>query len=115
MRYLYIICILLLQFARGFAADAGTPLPVKEVSHNKTASLSANDQLHDEAAEVARSIQFSCVVFNARIHRDTEGLVATGYMSDYIADDLRKRNNVFSISHFTPLNRLLLFPKHYFW
>jgi hypothetical protein len=114
VRYLFIIYLLLLQFAGGFAADAKAPAPVKEVSHGKNASLSANDLLHNQAAEVVRSIQFSCVVFNAH-HRDIEGLVAASYLSDYIADDLRKRNNVFSIAHCTHLKRLLLFPKHYFW
>jgi hypothetical protein len=114
VRYLYIISILLLQFAGSFAADAKAPLPVKEVSHGKTASLSSNDLLHDQAAEVVRSIQFSCIVFNAH-HRDIEGLVAAACQSDYRADDLRKRNNVFSIAQWTPLKRLLLFPKHYFW
>ncbi len=114
MRYFYVLSILLLQFAGSFAADAKAPMPVKEVSHNKTASLSSNDLLPDQAAEVVRSIQFSCIVFNAH-HRDIEGLVASGCMSNYIADDLRKRNNVFSVAYFTPLKRLLLFPKHYFW
>ncbi len=114
MRYLCIICIFLLQFAQSFAADAKAPLPAKEVSH-KTASLSANDLLHDHAAEVVRSIQFNCIVFKVRDQRITEGLLPSGNLSNYIAGDLRKYNNVFSTFHWTPFNRLLLFPKHYFW
>jgi hypothetical protein len=115
VRYIYIICIFLLQFAGSLTAAAEAPLPVKEVSHNKTASLSANDLLHHPAAEIVRSIQFNCIAFNARDQRDTEQLISSGYLSDYIGDHLRKRNIVFSFSHFTHLNRLLLFPNHYFW
>ena len=109
-----IICLLFLQFAQRATAEEAS-LPVKEVSHNKTASIFANDQLHHHAAEVVRSIQFNCVIYNARDHRATEAFVSSAYGSDYIADDLRKRNNVLPISHWTPLTRLLLFPKHYFW
>lgn len=91
-------------------------MPVKEVSHNnKAACLYANDLLHDQAAEVVRSIQFNCIVFNARDHRNNEGLLSLHHLSDNIGNDLRKRINDSSISHWTPLIRLLLFPNHYFW
>jgi hypothetical protein len=95
---------------------AEAALPVKEVSHNKKAAcLYANDLFHDQAAEVARTIQFSCIVFNARDHRANEGMLSLNHLSDPIASDLRKCINDSSISHFTPLVRLLLFPNHYFW
>lgn len=116
MRYLLIISILFLQFANSFTAVAEAALPVKEVSHNKKAAcLYANDLLHDQAAEVARTIQFSCIVFNTRDSRVHEGLLSLDRLSDPIAGDLRKCINDSAISHFTPLVRLLLFPNHYFW
>ena len=116
MRYLLIISILFLQFASGFTAAAEAALPAKEVSHNKKAAcLYANDLLQDHAAEVVRSIQFSCIAFHAREHRDHEGLLSLNHVSDNITNDLRKRINDAAIAHFTPLTRLLLFPNHYFW
>lgn len=75
----------------------------------------ANDLLQDQAAEVVRSIQFNCIVFNAREHRDNEGLLSLDHLSDNMAGDLHKRINDAAISHWTPLVRLLLFPNHYFW
>ena len=116
MRYLLIISILFLQFAHSFTAVAEAALPAKEISHNKKAAcLYANDLLHDQAAEVVRSIQFNCIVFNARDHRGNEALLSIEHLSDDVTDDLRKRINDFAISHWTPLVRLLLFPNHYFW
>jgi hypothetical protein len=116
VRYLLVICILFLQFANSFTAVAEAALPVKEVSHNKKAAcLYANDLLHDQAAEVARTIQFSCIVFNARDHRANEGLLSLTRQGDPIAGDLRKCISDSTISHWTPLVRLLLFPNHYFW
>jgi len=95
---------------------AEAALPAKEVSHNKKAAcLYANDRLHDQAAEVVRSIQFNCIVFHARDHRDNEGLLSLHHLRDYITGDLRKCINDSAISHWTPLIRLLLFPNHYFW
>ena len=116
MRYLVIICILFLQFANSFTAAAEAALPVKEVSQNKKAAcLYANDLLHDQAAEVVRSIHFNCIAFKTREHRDTEGLLSPDHQSDDMAGDLRKLINDAAISHWTPLVRLLLFPNHYFW
>jgi hypothetical protein len=95
---------------------AEAPLPAKEISHNKKAAcLYANDLLHDQAAEVVRSIQFSCIVFNARDHRSNEALFSVEHLSNNVAEDSRKRINASAISHWTPLIRLLLFPNHYFW
>jgi len=115
VRYIYIICILFLQLANGFTAEAGTRLPVKDASHKKEASLSIHDLLHHHAAEVARSIRFSCSTLNARDQRENDGLLSLDHLSDQIAGDLRTRINDFSIAHWTPLIRLLLFPNHYFW
>jgi hypothetical protein len=116
VRYLLIISILFLQFANSFTAKAEAALPAKDVSHNKKAArLYANDLLHDQAAEVARTIRFTCIGFKARDHRANEGLFSPDHVSDNIAGDLDKRINDSAIAHFTPLIRLLLFPNHYFW
>ncbi|HUP12847.1 MAG TPA: hypothetical protein VM187_11555, partial [Niastella sp.] len=93
-----------------------TALPAEDVAHHKKAAcLYAKDLLHHQAAEVARSIQFSCIVFSARDHRTNEGLLSLDHLKDNISGDLRKRINDCAGAHFISLIRLLLFPNHYFW
>jgi hypothetical protein len=115
VRYLFIVILLFVQLVTGFTADAGTPLPANNIAHPKSASVLANDFLSDHFAEVAHSIQFSCVAFSVRDHRDSDGSIMVARLSNYIAGDLRKRINASSTPHWSSFIRLLLFPNHYFW
>jgi hypothetical protein len=114
VRYLFILLLLFVQLTTGIA-EAGTPLPANNGSHQRSASLLANGFLHDHLAEVAHTIQFNCVAFNVRDHRDTDGAFTIARLSNYLAGDLRKRINACSAPHSSSLIRLLLFPNHYFW
>jgi hypothetical protein len=115
VRYLVTLILLFVQLTRCFTAAAEAHVPLNEVSHEKSASFQAGDLLHDQSAEVARTIQFTCVAFAIRDHRITEGTVTVAHLSDYIAGDLRKRINASPTPHWSPLIRSLLFPNHYFW
>ena len=115
MRYLFTLLLLFVQLVRCFTAEAGTHLPLNNVSHEKSASLSAHAFLHDPSAEVVRPIQFTCVAFNVRDNRITEGAITAAHLSNYLAGDLRKRINAFPTPQWTPFIRSLLFPNHYFW
>jgi len=115
VRYLFTLLLLFVQLVTGFTADAGTSSPTNTISHEKSASLLANDILHNHFAEVANTFQFNCVAFNIRDHRDSDGSIMVARLSDYISGDLRKRINAFPTPHWSSFIRLLLFPNHYFW
>jgi hypothetical protein len=115
VRYLFTLLLLFVQLVTGFTADAGTSSPTNNISHEKSASLLANDILHNHFAEVANTFQFNCVAFNIRDHRDSDGSIMVARLSDYISGDLRKRINAFPTPHWSSFIRLLLFPNHYFW
>ncbi|MBO9203333.1 MULTISPECIES: hypothetical protein [Niastella] len=115
MRYLFTLLILFVQVVTCFTASAGTSLPANNIAHEKSSSLLANDHLIDHFAEIAYAIQFNCVAFNGRDHRDTDGSIMVARLSNYMAGDLRKRVSAFPTPHWSSFRRLLLFPNHYFW
>ncbi len=115
VRYIILLCILVIHLGKCFTAEAGTRLPAKNVSTEKKASLSPADLLRNESGEVVRSFQLAAFRTSPRDHRFTDGIITVNKLSTCFADHLQKRFTLFPATQGKALIRLLLFPNHYFW